>query len=61
MCATRCARRPGESARSCGRTVDFRGAFTVDGVATADGFRPTEVNPRFGAGLMTITHGIDVP
>ena len=52
------ARRVGEELR---RAVDFRGAFTVDGVATRDGFRPTEVNPRFGAGLMTITHGIDVP
>ncbi len=31
--------------------VDYRGVFTVDGVLTADGFRPTEVNPRFGAAL----------
>jgi hypothetical protein len=52
------ARRVGEELR---RAVDFRGAFTLDGVATRDGFRPTEVNPRIGAGLMTITHGIDVP
>lgn len=28
--------------------VDFRGAFTVDGVVTVDGFRPTELNPRSG-------------
>ena len=42
--------------------VDFRGAFTLDGVATADGFRPTELNPRFGAGLSVITRGLaDVP
>jgi hypothetical protein len=34
--------------------VGFRGAFTVDGVAAADGFWPTELNPRFGGGLMTI-------
>lgn len=27
----------------------FRGVFTIDGVLTADGFRPTELNPRFGA------------
>jgi hypothetical protein len=39
-------------------TVDFRGAFTLDGVATADGFRPTEMNPRFGAGLNVITRGL---
>jgi hypothetical protein len=31
--------------------VDYRGAFTLDGVMTADGFRPTELNPRAGAGL----------
>jgi hypothetical protein len=32
-------------------TVGYRGSFTVDGVMTADGFRPTELNPRFGASL----------
>jgi hypothetical protein len=52
------ARRVGEQLRA---DVEFRGAFTLDGVATRDGFRPTELNPRFGAGLMTITHGIDLP
>ena len=31
--------------------VGYRGVFTVDGVLTADGFRPTEVNPRFGGAL----------
>lgn len=42
--------------------VEFRGAFTVDGVLTADGFRPTELNPRMGAGLNQIARGIpDVP
>lgn len=39
--------------------VGFRGAFTLDGVATIDGFRPTEVNPRFGPGLGVITRGLD--
>jgi hypothetical protein len=34
--------------------VQFRGAFTIDGVIGADGFRPTELNPRSGAGLMVI-------
>jgi hypothetical protein len=52
------ARRVGEQLRA---DVDFRGAFTLDGVATRDGFRPTEVNPRFGAGLMVMTRGLDVP
>ena len=41
--------------------LDFRGAFTVDGVVTADGFWPTELNPRFGAGLMTIARASGVP
>ena len=29
----------------------YRGVFTVDGVATRDGFLPTELNPRFGGAL----------
>jgi hypothetical protein len=44
-----------EAARRIGaRLVDqygFRGAFTVDGILGADGWVPTELNPRFGAGL----------
>ncbi|QDH11003.1 hypothetical protein FE634_21880 [Nocardioides dongxiaopingii] len=32
----------------------YRGAFGVDGVLTADGFRPTELNPRMSAGLTTL-------
>ena len=30
----------------------FRGAFTVDGVMSVDGFRPTELNPRLGASMI---------
>jgi hypothetical protein len=41
--------------------VAFRGAFTVDGVATADGFWPTELNPRFGAGVNTIARASGLP
>ena len=41
------------------REFDFRGAFTLDGVAMTDGFRPTELNPRFGAGLGMIASGLD--
>ena len=52
------ARRAGEQLRD---EVGFRGAFTVDGVVTADGFWPTELNPRFGAGLMTIARGAGMP
>lgn len=32
----------------------YRGAFGIDGVMTADGFRPTELNPRMPAGLTTL-------
>jgi hypothetical protein len=44
-----------EAARRVGRwlreRVDYRGLFTLDGVLTVDGFLPTELNPRPGAGL----------
>jgi hypothetical protein len=33
----------------------YRGAFGVDGVLTADGFRPTELNTRMSAGLTLLT------
>lgn len=39
--------------------VDFRGCFTLDGVVTAQGFLPTEVNPRQGAGLFVMLKGLD--
>lgn len=52
------ARRAGEQLRA---EVDYRGAFTVDGVLTADGFRPTELNPRNGAGLGTMSRELDLP
>lgn len=42
------ARKVGEHLRE---TLDYRGAFTIDGVMTDDGFLPTELNPRFGAAL----------
>lgn len=41
------ARRVGEVLR---RRHGHRGPFSIDGVATADGFRPTELNPRFSVG-----------
>ena len=53
------------TARSIGEglaeEVDFRGAFSVDGVAAADGFWPTEVNPRVGGGLQALTHADGAP
>lgn len=36
----------------------YRGTFTIDGIMTADGFRPTELNPRFGAAIQTMTGGL---
>ena len=32
----------------------YRGAFGIDGVLTADGFRPTELNTRMSAGATTV-------
>jgi hypothetical protein len=52
------ARRVGDTLRS---EVGFRDAFTIDGVMTADGFRPTELNPRNGAGLTTMLRGLNPP
>ena len=49
------ARRVGAHLRE---RVGYRGAFTVDGVLTARGFRPTELNPRYGAGLTFLADGI---
>ena len=43
------------AARSVGRhladSIGYLGPFAIDGVATASGFRPTELNPRLSAGL----------
>ena len=53
------ARRVGEVLRAA---VGYRGFFTVDGVLTVEGFRPTEVNPRFGAGLLAYAMALpDLP
>lgn len=44
-----------EVARRVGRhlaaAVGYLGPFSIDGVATEDGFKPTELNPRLSAGL----------
>lgn len=40
------------------RRVGYRGGFSVDGVLTVDGFRPTELNPRFTGGLSTIARAL---
>ena len=36
-------------------TYGYRGAFGIDGVLTADGFRPTELNSRGSAGFTQVT------
>ncbi len=49
--------RTGEHLRA---RVGYRGGFGIDGVLTADGFRPTELNPRFSGGLNTLARGLDI-
>jgi hypothetical protein len=39
--------------------VGYRGFFGVDGVLTADGFRPTELNPRMSAGIAQLGRAAD--
>jgi PAS domain-containing protein len=39
--------------------VGYRGGFTIDGILTVDGFIPTELNPRFGAGFGVLGHDLD--
>ena len=46
------AQRVGDALRA---RVGYRGAFTIDGVMTDEGFVPTELNPRFGAALTYLT------
>ncbi|MGH9230051.1 MAG: hypothetical protein ACRD07_15245, partial [Acidimicrobiales bacterium] len=49
------ARRVGSLLRD---DVGFLGSYTVDGVLTGDGFRPTELNPRLGAGFTPLVGGV---
>jgi RimJ/RimL family protein N-acetyltransferase len=49
------ARRVGSLLRD---EVGFRGSYTVDGILTEEGFRPTEVNPRLGAGFTPLVQGV---
>ena len=51
------ARTVGEGLR---RRVGYRGGFTIDGVVTEEGFRPTELNPRLGA-LGALVRGSGLP
>jgi hypothetical protein len=49
------ARRVGELLRD---DVDFGGAYGIDGVLTAEGFLPTELNPRMGGGLSVVVRAV---
>jgi hypothetical protein len=49
-------RRTGECLRA---KVGYRGAFGIDGILTADGFRPTELNSRFSGGLAALARSVD--
>ncbi|MET1060818.1 MAG: hypothetical protein ABWX84_14555 [Nocardioides sp.] len=50
------ARRVGEHLRT---TRGYAGMFGIDGVLTADGFRPTELNPRMSAGAAAVVASVD--
>lgn len=52
------ARRVGAHLRTI---AGFRGVFTMDGVATADGWLPTEINTRYGAGLAPVSRAANMP
>ncbi|GAB2676961.1 hypothetical protein [Thalassiella azotivora] len=53
------ARRVGHHVASA---VGYRGAFGLDGVLTARGWRPTELNARTSVGLLLLTEGLpDLP
>jgi hypothetical protein len=41
--------------------LGYRGTFTIDGVMGADGFRPTELNPRFGGAIAAMGSGLGLP
>ena len=47
--------RRGSARRRAPPRLGYRGAFGIDGVLTADGFRPTEFNTRVSAGLTQAT------
>jgi ATP-grasp domain len=49
------ARRVAELLRA---TVGYRGTFTLDGVLGADGFVPTELNPRVGRALTMMSQAV---
>ena len=49
------ARRTGERLREL---AGYRGTFGIDGILTADGFRPTELNSRMSAGAACLSQAL---
>ena len=53
------------SARAVGEVLrdnhQYRGPFGIDGIATEEGFRPTELNPRLATGLGAQLGSVDLP
>jgi len=45
-------------ARYLRKTYDYRGMFTIDGVMTAEGFLPTELNPRYGGAASSMSREV---
>ena len=45
-------------AHSLDRLSNYRGSFCIDGIATNGGFRPTEINTRWGAALTPLANTI---
>jgi hypothetical protein len=43
------------------RQMGYRGGFGIDGICTADGFRPTELNPRLSLGHRVHTRSANFP
>lgn len=52
------AKRVGEA---LSESDDYRGPFGIDGILTADGFRPSELNPRMSAGAGVQLGSVDLP
>ncbi len=47
------------TAHGLAEQVRYSGAFSIDGILTADGFLPTELNPRISAGLAVLERSLD--
>ncbi len=50
-----------KTARYLAASVDYVGPFSIDGVCTADGFMPTEINTRYSLGIGLQARAADIP